>query len=198
VELLHKGWLVREGGAVVDAASSSVLISIGDQQVVVDTGSGQAEELILESLANLDITPSSVTHVVNTHLHLDHCGCNHLFDRARFYSHGMEEPPSWMVRVSEDAEILPGLRIVHTPGHTRGSISVFVEGDSRVTICGDAIPTRSNYESRVPPAVHYDRKIAVKSMETILFWADVVVPGHDGPFRVMGKGKTPDGYCVDE
>jgi len=198
MELLHKGWIVREGGAVVDASSSSVLVEIGDKRIVVDTGSGQAESSILESLAKLDITPSSVTHVVNTHLHLDHCGCNHLFDKAWIYCHPKEEPPSWMIKVIGDTELLPGLRIVHTPGHTRGSISVFAEGGMRVAVCGDAVPTKSNYESRMPPAIHYDRKIAVKSMEAILSWANVVVPGHDGPFEVMGKGKIPDGYCVVE
>jgi glyoxylase-like metal-dependent hydrolase (beta-lactamase superfamily II) len=81
-----------------------------------------------------------------------------------------------------------------TPGHTSGSISVFVEGDRRYVMCGDAIPTRANYESMLPPAVHMDRKLALMSMDRILSWAEIVVPGHDPPFEVSEKSKTEKRY----
>jgi glyoxylase-like metal-dependent hydrolase (beta-lactamase superfamily II) len=54
----------------------------------------------------------------------------------------------------------------------------------RVVIAGDALPTLGNFQKRVPPAVHYDRALAVASMNKIIEMADMVIPGHDRPFSV--------------
>ena len=53
--------------------------------------------------------------------------------------------------------------------------------------CGDALPTKSNYESMTPPAIHVYRRLAISSMERVIGLADVVVPGHDSPFETLRK-----------
>lgn len=187
VQVLRQGWVVRDGAKVVGASSSVVLVRSGSADIVVDTGSRDDAEAVTGALAAVDIHPEDVSHVVNTHLHMDHCGCNDLFTNALFHAHGLEEPPVGTVRVSGEVTIAPGVRLVPTPGHTAGSVSVFVESDRRYAICGDAIPPRANYEARAPPAVHIDRSLAMKSMDVILAWAEVVIPGHDRQFNVLGK-----------
>ena len=169
-------------------------------RILVDTGVGDKEDdafadmfalertaTLLDELAARGLRPEDITHVVNTHLHIDHSGCNELFPNALSYAHRFEEPPIGSTRISGALTLLPGVEIVPTPGHTEGSISVFVSAEKRYAICGDAIPTKANYDAHVPPFVAFDKNLATKSMEMILDWAQVVVPGHGDPFDVLRK-----------
>jgi N-acyl homoserine lactone hydrolase len=83
------------------------------------------------------MTPGDIGLVINTHLHFDHCGQNAVFKHAAFYvqaaelARGRRESPrlaDWFdfmdarfELLNGDAEILPGLSVVATPGHTAGS-----------------------------------------------------------------------------
>jgi len=187
VKILCEGWLVREGGAVVDASSSVTMVDTDIGTVLIDTGSSTNVADLSSALSDNGVAPEDVKHVVNTHLHMDHCGANDLFPEAALIAHELEDPPVGTRRVCGGTELARGVRLVHTPGHTRGSMSVLVESDRRYAICGDAIPTRANYESHAPPAIHFDRALAMKSMDLLLGWAQTVVPGHDRLFNVLGK-----------
>lgn len=187
VRPVWSGYLVREGDAIVDASSSVTIVEADGQLIVVDTGAPNDRTRLVGALKNMGVRPDSVNYVVNTHLHLDHCGCNELFEKARLVAHELESPPVGSIRIRGRAEIVQGVELVPTPGHSAGSLSVFVEADVRVAICGDAIPTRDNFEKRLPPYVNVDRKLALKSMEVIGSWADMVIPGHDAPFNVVAK-----------
>jgi len=92
-----------------------------------------------------------------------------------------------VVRVSDRMEILPGVELVPTPGHTRGCLSVFVSAEKRYAICGDAIPTKANYDNLVPPAINIDAKLALRSLKAIASWAEIIIPGHGPPFEVLAK-----------
>ncbi|MEW5748014.1 MAG: MBL fold metallo-hydrolase [Candidatus Thermoplasmatota archaeon] len=187
LEVLCEGWLVREGGEVVDASSTVALLLTDIGPVLIDTGSRARAPDLAAALSRSGVGPGDVRHVVNTHLHTDHCGCNDMFPDAVFHAHALEDPPAGCRRVAREEQVAGGVRLVPTPGHTRGSVSVFVEADRRYAVCGDALPTKANYESNAPPAVHFDRALALRSMEAVLAWADTVVPGHDRPFDVVRK-----------
>ena len=187
VQVLCEGWLVREGGAVVDASSTVTMIRTDSGTVLVDTGSPARAGDLSENLLEAGVRAGEVRHVVNTHLHMDHCGANDMFPNAVFHAHGDEEPPVGTRRVAGEVKLAQGVRLVHTPGHTRGSISVLVDSDRRYAICGDAIPTKANYDSHVPPSVHFDRALALRSMDMLLGWAQAVIPGHDKLFYIVGK-----------
>ncbi len=93
--------------------------------------------------------------IINTHLHFDHCGGNHLFTGRPIYVQRRElddarseddytirewvdAPGVQYVAVDGALELLPGLGLVPAPGHTRGSQVVVVEtGGHRVVIAGD-------------------------------------------------------------
>lgn len=77
----------------------------GVHKVLVDTGIRDIEEYqkaepganqskdqeITRALKTImGWTPEEVEMVINTHLHVDHCGCNYKFKNAKFYVQAME------------------------------------------------------------------------------------------------------------
>ena len=114
--------------------------------VLVDTGVGGPQEwlddwrvvnrTVADALAELDMTPGDIGLVINTHLHFDHCGQNAVFRHAPCYVQRAElaraeresrDLYDWFgfanarfELLDGDAEILPGLSVLATPGHTAG------------------------------------------------------------------------------
>lgn len=187
VRVLKEGTIIREEGRVVDASSSITLVEAGGRRIIVDTGASRDMDLLKRLLAKSGTSPDSVSFVVNTHLHVDHIGCNELFEKARFVAHELEQPPVGTMKIKEPLELQRGVRIVPTPGHTRGSVTVFVSGDKKWAICGDAVPSQGNYEKHVPPSMNFDPRIALDSLDVIVGWADIIVPGHGAPFDILRK-----------
>jgi N-acyl homoserine lactone hydrolase len=135
-----------------------------DGLVLVDTG-------MIDSTPELDEEWGPVPHplpselvervavVINTHLHFDHCGGNRLFPGVPVHVQAREladarTEPDWTIREWVDfagatyvehegeAEILAGVRLLPTPGHTPGHQSVLVEtGDGLVVLGGDVAYT---------------------------------------------------------
>ncbi len=141
--------------------------------VLVDTGVGGPQKwlsdwrVVNRSVADVldehGMTPGDIGLVINTHLHFDHCGQNAVFKHAAFYVQRTEldrarrESPKladWFdfmgarfELLDGDTEILPGLSVITTPGHTIGHQSVRVEaadGTSDLLI-GDAAYTPRQY-----------------------------------------------------
>jgi glyoxylase-like metal-dependent hydrolase (beta-lactamase superfamily II) len=185
--VIRDGSLVREGSAVLDASSSVTLVEASGQRLVVDTGSPRNIDSLSEAFKKMGIPPGSVKFVVNTHFHSDHIGGNGIFANSRIVAHALESPPIGSMRVTERVRLLPHIEVVPTPGHSAGSISVFVSGDKNIAICGDAIPTRENYEKHVPPSININPALAIKSLDMIIGWAKVIIPGHGTLFEVKTK-----------
>jgi N-acyl homoserine lactone hydrolase len=131
-------------------------------RVLVDTGLTQLHPAVADMDPQLvplgfqgDLDPAGIDLVVNTHLHFDHCGGNHLYagkpihvqrrelDDARSQDDytiraWVEAPGVEYVAVDGTVELLPGIRLVPAPGHTAGSQVVVVETDrGPVVVCGD-------------------------------------------------------------
>ena len=141
--------------------------------VLVDTGVGGPQQIlndwrvvnrsVADALADLDMAPGDIGLVINTHLHFDHCGQNAVFSHAPFYVQRAErerarrESPDlydWLgfmdarfELLDGDTEILPGLRVIATPGHTVGHQCVAVEtgGGPPDLLIGDAAYTPRQY-----------------------------------------------------
>jgi N-acyl homoserine lactone hydrolase len=187
VTVVREGSLVRKGSVVLDASSTVTLVEVADQRLVVDAGSSRNVGVLSASFMKMGVPPDSVKFIVNTHFHSDHVGGNGIFPNARIVAHALESPPIGSMRVTERVQLLPNVEVVPTPGHTAGSISVFVSADKNIAICGDVIPTRGNYEKHVPPSMNINPALAIKSLDMIVAWAEVVIPGHGTSFEVRTK-----------
>jgi N-acyl homoserine lactone hydrolase len=175
VQVLCHGMIRREGKAVLEAHSSSTLVVCPDLKIVVDTSSPQYRQKVLGGLKERGIDPRQISLVINTHSHHDHISNNDLFPYAELLVYEREQ--------TAEIEIRPGVTIVPTPGHTRGSVSLFVVSDRRYAIVGDAIPTQDNYLRWLPPGLNYDPEEALRSMRRIVDFAEVIIPGHSAPFE---------------
>jgi N-acyl homoserine lactone hydrolase len=187
VIVAREGYIVREGQTIKDASSSVTLVESAGQRLLIDTGSPRDCGALRATLEGMGVPVDSIKHLVNTHMHIDHVGCNHIFGNARTYAHTLESPPVGTIRITDTLTILPGVKIIPTPGHTAGSVTVFVESEKRYAVCGDAIPTKDNYLRHVPPFINVDPKLALRSMDAIVGSSDVIIPGHDAPFDVSRK-----------
>jgi glyoxylase-like metal-dependent hydrolase (beta-lactamase superfamily II) len=183
LDILAVGNLIRNGIVITEANSTSTLIRAGDVNIVVDTSTKFMEASVKTSFKQIGVLPKDVSIVVLTHMHHDHCGNNELFKKAKFFVRKEECPDGKeFVPVSDNIEIAPGVRLVHTPGHTKGSMSVFVDAERTYAITGDAIPLEDNYRRMVPPGINYDAGVATESIKCIADYAEVIIPGHGFPF----------------
>ncbi|MGI5964656.1 MAG: MBL fold metallo-hydrolase [Candidatus Methanomethylophilaceae archaeon] len=182
-DILAVGQISRNrDGSVISADSTSTLIRTGSGTMVVDTGTRRFRQEILDSFGKLNLSPQDVDMVFLTHTHYDHTENMDLYPDAEVLFFEGEIPIEGAERVSEEFSPFPGVMIVHTPGHTPGSASVFVDGARKYAVAGDAIPTESNFRKMKPPRLNCDPEAALQSIIRIGEYADVVVPGHGPPF----------------
>jgi glyoxylase-like metal-dependent hydrolase (beta-lactamase superfamily II) len=167
-------------------------------------------------------TVDDVDIVINTHLHFDHCGGNALFPNATYLIQAAEwrfsrKPVAtqqdfycgflfgreridffrW-VFVHGVHDVLPGVRIFPTPGHTPGHQSVAVKTrDGIVVVAGDCANCMENIREEIPVGVLHDADQEIESLRQIKALADLVIPGHDpavepgSPGLEIPTGATP-------
>jgi N-acyl homoserine lactone hydrolase len=130
-----------------------------DGRVLVDTGLTELHPAVadmdprLMPLSEQDFDLAGIDIVVNTHLHFDHCGGNHLFAGKPIYVQRREledarsqddytirewvdAPGVQYVPVDGELELLFGLRLVPAPGHTAGTQVVVVGTGGRLVVIG--------------------------------------------------------------
>jgi glyoxylase-like metal-dependent hydrolase (beta-lactamase superfamily II) len=98
--------------------------------------------------------------------------------------------PVHEVSTFEDGEVLdvPGKpRVIHAPGHTRGSCALYFESNSTL-LCGDALATWNPFTGRsgpqiMPSAMNVDTDMAMRSIDALTAVpAGLVLPGHGDPW----------------
>jgi glyoxylase-like metal-dependent hydrolase (beta-lactamase superfamily II) len=115
-----------------------------------------------ESLRAVGVAPEEITHAVVTHLHFDHAGGLPHLPRARLVVQkgewdALRAPPSYHkgsyapgrstgagdpLLLDGDTEVLPGVRVVRTGGHTAHHQVVILESrGERLCFFGDLLPT---------------------------------------------------------
>jgi N-acyl homoserine lactone hydrolase len=152
-ELLAEGERLPVYVHVIDHPDARVLVDTGLTELHPAVADMDPRLVPLSTQADFDVAGIDV--VVNTHLHFDHCGGNHLFagrptyvqrrelDDARSRDHytireWVDAPGVQYVPVDGELDLLAGLRLVPAPGHTPGSQVVVVEtGEGRAVIGGD-------------------------------------------------------------
>ncbi|MBR3641286.1 MAG: MBL fold metallo-hydrolase [Oscillibacter sp.] len=120
--------------------ASSHLIDTGEGLILIDTGYAATAYLVLESIWELGFRPEQIRYIVNTHWHTDHtaatAGFAHLTGAKTCI--GEYDAPYVIERdiftpdiLLRDGDVLrlgdTAIRFLHTPGHTKGTISLFFD-----------------------------------------------------------------------
>ena len=206
IDVLVQGY--RFGTNVGTPGFCSCVLIEGQKRTLVDVGHVGRRTVLQAALTERGLTPADIDVTVMSHAHWDHSQNFDLFDSAPMLLHPLERKyahrphrndwatPGWtgamieyqstIKEVGEDYEIEPGVRVIHTPGHSPGSISVLVETESGLcAITGDVLHYASVALTRRNPLVFWNEKDANRSIERIVEMADVIYPGHDQPFRIV-------------
>lgn len=97
------------------------------------------------------------------------------------YIHALRKQIHW---VKGDAQIIPGVRVILTAGHSPGHQSVAVDTAKGVAvITGDAVSAKENWEGEIPPGTHLDAVAAWESMRKLKGIADIPIFSHDPTMR---------------
>lgn len=163
------------------------------------------------ALKRRGIDPESIDIVILSHLHWDHAFNNHLFPDAQFivqeaelryaicplpvHAKGYEAVtigmrPDYYTHtkftvIRGDREIIPGISVILTSGHSPGSQCVVVETyKGNYVIASDTVPMFENWEGtdlmkHIPSGIHVGLTECFESFEKIERVADFVLPGHD-------------------
>jgi N-acyl homoserine lactone hydrolase len=178
------------------------LVHHPDGLVLFDTGLGFADDEteeyyrpqrrpLSEALRGAGAAVDDVHVIVNCHLHFDHCGGNPAFpgrpiivqsaelEGARLPEYTVPEvvdfPDANYQIISGELELLPGLWVLPTPGHTAGHQSIAVQcDDGTVVLAGQAHDTATEFAADLRAAVvRHDHADA--TAPAYLSWMDRVL-----------------------
>ncbi|NXW83104.1 MBLC1 protein, partial [Alopecoenas beccarii] len=196
VQILQEGFChppLPDGSFRADGTIT--LVRGGPVTLLVDTGGpwGGGRRL-LELLSHRGVSPENVTDVVCTHGHSDHVGNINLFPKAKvMVGLDLTGGDGWYlphpVTSGGRLELDPGfLEVMATPGHTRDHVSVVVKGTSMgtVVVAGDTFERDGDEDEW--RGLSEDPERQEKSRGDVVALADVIVPGHGPPFRVIKDG----------
>jgi len=174
-------------------------------------------------LRRLGVEPESVSHVVQTHLHMDHTGALGHFPNALVVVHAREleaarasEVPARTGYIRQDYE-RPELRwkpvegevdlfgdgtirLLETPGHSAGHMSLLLELEQTgfVLLTADAADNRSQWEGWRRPRAFYSPEAAAESLARLRELAQqakaLLVLGHD-PDAWSQLRRAPEHYA---
>ena len=195
------------GGAdITDPRDCAVyLIDLGEL-VLIDAGAGPSYDEIVRNIEGLGLSPAKLKAVILTHCHIDHIGGAPQFRDAfgcRIIMHELDAKPveqgdagmtaaSWYniqfpplsvdVKLHQEEERLrfgdQELVCLHTPGHTPGSLSVYLDRGGKRILFGQDI--------HGPFLEEFGADLAAwrRSMEILLsLEADILCEGHFGVYQ---------------
>lgn len=157
-------------------------------------------------LGALNVKPEEIDTVILTHLHWDHCSNNDLFPNATFYVQREElryaaAPLAIQKKLYDQqvifktdyvilngcADILDGIRVIPTPGHSPGSQSVLIQTEKGIyALTGDLVTVFDCWEAnpRIVNGLHTDMIRYYESFDYLEKSCDHILPGHEiGVFR---------------
>ena len=169
------------------------------EAALVDTGVSNSESAIEAALTEIGLGWGDVGHVIITHKHPDHQGSLQsvlsLAPNARWYAGGGDmdainaNTDGFIVA---DGEVVFDLRIIETPGHTPGHISV-LDPAAGILVAGDALNGANGGVVGANPDFSEDMRMANASIERLSdFDYEVVLFGHGEPVLEGGSSAVAE------
>ncbi|MCX5812048.1 MAG: MBL fold metallo-hydrolase [Proteobacteria bacterium] len=208
-EIINDIYLVGDSDLTDSRDCSIYLLNLGEM-VLIDTGAGSSVDMIIRNIEELGFDPTRLSTIILTHCHIDHVGGAYELRKrlgSRIIMHALDadvvergddtmtaaywygvrfEPLPVDVKfdTKEERFNFGGQEIVclHTPGHSPGSISVYLDRGEKRVLFGQDIhgPFLTEFGANMS---HWQ-----KSMEKLLaLKVDVLCEGHFGIYQPNEK-----------
>jgi glyoxylase-like metal-dependent hydrolase (beta-lactamase superfamily II) len=188
------------------------VIDFSGELVMIDAGAGRSARMLVRNIEGAGLDPGKISTLILTHCHIDHIGAAPYFRDnfgcklaaheldARAIEEGdpMMTAANWYetdfpptpvdIRFRGDHEILQfdsqELHLMHTPGHTPGSMSIYLDRGGKRVLFGQDI------HGPFLPSFKSDVSLWRTSMEKLLaLEADILCEGHFGIFQTKEQVK---------
>ncbi len=197
-------WLIKGDGKIILVDTGFIKKDCKNFNPDVEQ---KTEEEPLRQLNRLKIKPEEIDYLILTHCHWDHLSpVLTAFSNAKIFVQEKEilsiiNPSNpWFAKfvfkeivrklisdyksrlcfVNGEKEILKGIKVFLTGGHTPGHQSVMVETKiGKIILAGDVVLTYRNIEENIPVGFNCNLEECFNAMEKIKKEADVILPGHD-------------------
>ena len=171
------------------------------EAIVIDPGTDRETE-VKKILKEIEFNSLKIKYIVNTHGHPDHIGGNKIFREAtnapiliHEYDASLLKGPFADRMLHDGDSVQVGgivLRVLHTPGHSRGSISLV---GNNVVFTGDTLFAGSIGRYDLPGGSVDEIK---KSLKKLMILSDhmKVYSGH-GPTSTIGEERRNNPFLQD-
>ncbi|MEI6610908.1 MAG: MBL fold metallo-hydrolase [Deltaproteobacteria bacterium] len=206
-EEIFKGIYLIGGPNITSADDAAIyLIDFASDLVMIDAGAGRSSAQIVSNIEMLGLNPANISYLILTHCHIDHIGSSPYFKEwygTKILIHELDAnavetgdsiktaanwygttflPTKVDGKMTGSQETLifgqEKLHCLHTPGHTPGSIAVYLDRGGKRVLFGQDI--------HGPFSVAFGSDIEAwkKSMQTLLALnADILCEGHFGIYH---------------
>jgi hydroxyacylglutathione hydrolase len=181
--------------------------------IIIDAGSSDFLAARLDSMREDGIDPADIGVIVNTHLHIDHCGANETFKKlsgAKIALHPVQKANYQMVVVDGarlfgmtpteftvdhllDDNLLnsDGLEVelIPSPGHSPDSVCFYLRKE-KILICGDVLFEANTGRVDLPGGNGVLLKKSIESLS--LLDIEYLLPGHMGV--IAGADKVAENF----
>ena len=186
--------------------------------VLIDSGAGLSFEKIANNISKVGFDPKNIKSILATHAHIDHIGSLQQFQQtyhAQIIAHELDadaiesgvgiaaeaygiayRPCTVDIRLVGDEQTLQfgdrELKIVHTPGHTPGSVAAYIDIAGRRLLFGQDI------HGPYVPEWGADRELATVSLQRLIdLHADILCEGHFGIYQPAEDVRRYIEYYLD-
>ena len=198
----------------LEGGPEKILVDTGLEQFMVPPGvEAQCGFKVLEfeeALETYGLKPEDIDIIIHTHLHNDHCENDYKCTNAKVYVQKKEYDfflnphpidhryfPDLLdgvevVQVDGDVEIMDGIQVLLTPGHTVGGQSVVVNTRQGKAVITGFCCNEQNFPPKGPvvaSGVHINVIDAYESARRVWELADILIPLHD--LAVGRQGSIP-------
>jgi glyoxylase-like metal-dependent hydrolase (beta-lactamase superfamily II) len=200
---------------------SIYIIDVGNSEyIMIDSGAGESYSELKQNIKSAGLPPERIKALILTHCHIDHIGAANYFKETygcKIIAHKLDadaiegrdkkataaswygvdyKPVTIDIVISGDSKIMQfgnlKFNLIHTPGHTPGSISVYCDISNQRVLFGQDIhgPFDPSFGSNMD-----DWK---KSMNNLLsLEADIMCEGHFGVYKPKEEVKKYiEGYLI--
>jgi len=194
------------GPDITDGRDGCVyLIDLGEL-ILVDAGAGWSVDKIVKNIKGLELDCKSLTRILLTHCHIDHIGGAPEIKRrfgSKIYIHKLDATPlengdpiltaaNWYqtsfpptpidvkFNLPEETLTIGGQKLIclHTPGHTPGSICIYLDRNGKRILFGQDLhgPILPEFGSSLDD---WDRS----TQKLLALNADILCEGHFGIYK---------------